>query len=213
MCALFRSVMTGAGAVAILWGSVSCGEVARTGRSPALLVIDSLEAASGSEPDQLSGFLLSDVQTLVEQTVGGQLVMVPSTFNDIGAATLRIVVKDPGTGGLGVPPSDLNAITLRRYRIDYRRADGRNTPGVDVPFPVDGGVTGTITATPSTVGFEMVRHQAKLEPPLRSLVSMGGRLFISTIAEITFYGSDLAGNEVQATGSISVSFGDYADPE
>jgi hypothetical protein len=176
-------------------------------------VIDALEAASGAAPDQLSGFLLSDVQTLVEQTIDGKVVMVPSIFNDIGEATLRIIMKDPGTGGLGVAPSDLNAITLRRYRIVYRRADGRNTPGVDVPFPVDGGVTGTITSTPSTVGFEMVRHQAKLEPPLRSLASLGGRIFISTIAEITFYGADLAGNEVQATGTISVSFGDYADPE
>jgi len=212
MRAIFRSVATGAGALAILFGKLSCGEVARQGRGPALLVIDSLEAASGAEPDTLSGFLLSDVQTLVEQTIDGQLVMVPSIFNDIGEVTLRIVMKDQGTGGLGVSPSDLNAVTLRRYRIVYRRADGRNTPGVDVPFPVDGGLTGTITATPSTVGFEMVRHQAKLEQPLRSLVSLGGRLFISTIAEITFYGSDLAGNEVQATGSISVSFGDYADP-
>lgn len=213
MHAMFRSRATGAGAFAILFGLVSCGEVARQGRAPVVLVIDSLEAASGAEPDTLTGFLLSDVQTLVEQTVDGRLVMVPSIFNDIGEATLRIVAKDPGTGGLGVAPSDLNAVTLARYRIVYRRADGRNTPGVDVPFPVDGGVTGTITTTPSTIGFEMVRHQAKLEQPLRSLVTMGGRLFISTIAEITFYGSDLAGNEVQATGSISVSFGDYADPE
>jgi hypothetical protein len=213
MHAKFRSVARGAAVVAIALGSVSCGEVARTGRAPALLVIDALEAASGAAPDQLSGFLLSDVQTLVEQTIDGKVVMVPSIFNDIGEATLRIIMKDPGTGGLGVAPSDLNAITLRRYRIVYRRADGRNTPGVDVPFPVDGGVTGTITSTPSTVGFEMVRHQAKLEPPLRSLASLGGRIFISTIAEITFYGADLAGNEVQATGTISVSFGDYADPE
>ena len=213
MHAKFRSVATRAATLAIAFGSVSCGEVARTGRAPALLVIDALEAASGAEPDQLSGFLLSDVQTLVEQTVDGKLVMVPSIFNDIGEATLRIVVKDPGTGGLGVTPSELNAITLRRYRIEYLRADGRNKAGVDVPFPVDGGVTGTITATPSTIGFEMVRHQAKLEPPLRSLVGQGGRVFISTIADITFYGSDLAGNEVQAKGSISVSFGDYADPE
>ena len=105
-------------------------------------------------------------------------------------------------------------MTLNRYRIVYRRADGRNTPGVDVPFPIDGGVTATITGSaPSTVAFEMVRHQAKLEQPLRSLANFGGRLFISTIAEVTFYGSDLAGNDVQATGTINVSFSDYADPE
>jgi hypothetical protein len=30
---------------------------------------------------------------------------------------------------------------------------------------------------------------------------------------VTFYGTDQAGNEVQATGSISVNFSDWADPQ
>jgi hypothetical protein len=212
MRAIVRSVTAGAGAVVLVMGSISCGDVARMGRAPVLLVIDSLEAASGADPTTLGGFLLSDVQTLVEQTIDGVAVRVPTIFNDVGQATFRVVTKDQGTGGLGTTPSELNAVMLKRYRIVYRRADGRNTPGVDVPFPVDGGVSATITASPASVGFEMVRHQAKLEQPLRAMAGFGGRLFISTIAEITFYGSDLSGNEIQATGTISVSFGDYADP-
>jgi hypothetical protein len=63
------------------------------------------------------------------------------------------------------------------------------------------------------VPFEIVRHQAKLEPPLRSLAGFGGRLFISTLADVTFYGQDLAGNEIQVTGTMNVSFADYADPD
>ena len=82
-----------------------------------------------------------------------------------------------------------------------------------MPFPVDGAVTATVTATPTVVPFEIVRHQQKLEQPLRSLASFGGRLFISTIAEITFYGADQMGNDVQAKATISVSFSDYADPD
>jgi hypothetical protein len=35
---------------------------------------------------------------------------------------------------------------------------------------------------------------------------------ISTVAEITFYGRDLAGNEVSVTGFLQVNFGDFADP-
>ena len=104
-------------------------------------------------------------------------------------------------------------MTINRYRITYIRADGRNTPGVDVPFPVDGAVTATLRPTPTVVPFEMVRHQQKLEQPLRSLASFGGRLFISTIAEITFYGADQVGNDVQAKATMSVSFSDYADPD
>ena len=71
----------------------------------------------------------------------------------------------------------------------------------------------TVGESPVSVPFEMVRHQAKREAPLRSLVNSGGRLFISSIAYVTFYGTDLAGNDVQVTGTISVSFSDYADPE
>ena len=103
-------------------------------------------------------------------------------------------------------------MTINRYRITYIRADGRNTPGVDVPFPIEGAVTATVTSTPTVVPFEIVRHQQKLEQPLRSLANFGGRLFISTIAEITFYGADQVGNDVQAKATINVSFSDYADP-
>ena len=212
MRAIVRGLIAKAGAVALVAASVSCGDVARQGRSPVVLVIDDIRAASGAEPDTFGGFLLSDVQTMVERTVDGKTVMVPTIFNDIGQATLRVVMKDQGTGGVGVQPSALNSVTVNRYRITFRRADGRNTQGVDVPFGADGGVTATITNIPSTVAFEMVRHQAKQDPPLRALVANGGRMLISTIAEITFYGVDLAGNHVQATGTISVSFGDYADP-
>ena len=207
MRAISRLIMAGA----VLAGSISCGDVARQGRSPAMLILDSLQAAPGAEPDDLSGFLLSDVQTLVEQTINGQTVEVPTFFNDIGQAKVRLVLKDQGAGAA---PSPLNAVTIHRYRIVYRRADGRNTPGVDVPFAIDGGVNATVAGLSSiTVPFEIVRHQAKLEAPLRSLANFGGRLFITTIAEVTLYGTDLAGNDVQATGSINVSFSDYADPE
>lgn len=103
-------------------------------------------------------------------------------------------------------------MTIRRYRVTFLRADGRNVPGVDVPYPVDGAVTATISDSPIAVPFEIVRAQAKLESPLRPLVGFGGRLLISTIAEVTFYGEDQVGNEVQATGTITVNFGDFADP-
>ena len=62
-----------------------------------------------------------------------------------------------------------------------------------------------------SVSFEIVRHQMKLEPPLKNLVGMGGLGFISTIAEVTFYGHDQNGNEVTVTGRIDVQFGDFAD--
>jgi hypothetical protein len=212
MRAVIRPSATGAAAAVLLMASISCGDVARTGRSPAMLIIDSLQAASGADPQAFSDFLLSDVQTLVERTVNGENVMVPTIFNDVGQATLRIELKDQGGAGVPASPSALNQVTLNRYRITFRRTDGRNTPGVDVPFGNDGTLTATVGASPTTVTFEVVQHQAKLDNPLRPLAGFGGRVFVTTIAEITFYGADLAGNAVQTTGTMRVSFADYADP-
>jgi len=213
MRARYRPVITGVAVIALLVGSVSCGDVVRQGTAPVIILIDDLTAASGALPGALGGFLLSDVQTLVDQTVAGQTVSVPVIFNDVAQATMRLIPKDGGNGATNLNPTPWNSVTINRYRITYIRADGRNTPGVDVPFPVDGAVPATITATPVVVPFEIVRHQQKLEQPLRSLANFGGRLFISTIAEITFYGADAMGNDIQVKGTISVSFSDYADPE
>jgi hypothetical protein len=212
MRASYRPAIAGAAAMALLAGSVSCGDVVRQGKAPVLIVVDAMEAASGAAPGTMGGFLLSDVQTLVDQTVGGETVRVPTIFNDIGRATMRLIPKDAGTGQNSLAPTPWNAVTINRYRITFIRADGRNTPGVDVPYPLDGALTATLSSTPTAVPFEIVRHQQKLEQPLRSLANFGGRLFISTIAEITFYGADQVGNEVQAKGTINVSFSDYADP-
>lgn len=214
MRARYRPVIAGVAAVVLLAGSMSCGNLPSTGKAPTIIVVDSLEAASGAEPGNMGGFLLSDVQTLVTQTIGGSTVRVPVIFNDVARATMHLVPKDIGNGQNAIAPTPwANVVTLNRYHIEFIRADGRNTPGVDVPFPVDGAVTVTLGQTPTVVPFEIVRHQQKLEQPLRSLASLGGRLFISTIAEITFYGFDQAGNALQAKATINVSFSDYADPE
>jgi len=205
MRARYRPAIAGAAAIVTLAGSVSCGDVVRQGKAPVLIVVDSVQAASGAEPGDMGSFLLSDVQTLVDDS--------PVIFNDVAEATMHIIPKDVGTGLNSLAPTLWNTVTINRYRITYIRADGRSTPGVDVPFAVDGAVTVTLTASPSVVPFEMVRHQQKLEQPLRSLANFGGRLFITTIAEITFYGADQVGNEVQAKATMNVSFSDYADPD
>lgn len=191
-----------------------CGEVARTGQAPAFLIIDSLTAASGADPGTFSTFLLSDVETLVDRTIGGQTVKVPTIYNDIGRASFRLALKDPGTTANPTAPSTLNEITLNRYRVSFRRADGRNTPGVDVPYGFDGGFTITIpSGGTASASFDIVRHQMKEEPPLANLAQGGGANLISTLAEVTFFGRDQAGNAVEATGTITVNFGDFADPK
>jgi hypothetical protein len=199
-----------ASAAVLAMTAAGCGEFVRESRSPSQLVITSLEAASGAEPDDMGATLRSDVATVIERPDddGGDYT---SFYNDIGQVTMRVQLRDPGTPGTTTAPSTINSVTINRYRVTYRRSDGRNTPGVDVPFPIDSAITVTVGEDNVEAGFDIVRHSQKNEAPLTRLTT--GETFISTVADVTFYGRDQAGNEVAATGSIGITFGNFADPE
>ena len=189
--------------------TASCGsELLRTGRSPVFLQILQIEAAAGNTPDEFVANLQSDVQVIVEVTVGGVTVQQPTIFNDLARISLAVVAKDQ----TGATTSSLNAVTITRYRVNFRRSDGRNTPGLDVPYGFDGATPLTIDAGGTgQVIFDIVRHQMKLDPPLRNLVGFRGIGFIHTIAEITIWGHDQNGNEVSVSGSMDVQFSDFGD--
>jgi len=201
-------------AVCVL-STASCGsELLRTGHTPMLLVVEQMGGASGQDPGAFTSALLSDVQAIVEVEVNGVEVQQATTFNDLGRATISSQRKDQSdlVGGLTQVTSPLNGITLTRYRVNYRRADGRNTPGVDVPFGFDGALSSTIPPEGSVdVIFDLVRHSSKREPPLANLAGGGGLRFINAIAEVTFFGRDQNGNETMVTGFMDVIFGDFAD--
>jgi hypothetical protein len=206
-----------AGLVAVLASSLALGscasELTRTGSSAAYVVIDSLLGASGARPEQFGSPLQSDVVTMVQTTVNGSPVSAPTYYNDLAQVSMRAALKNPGTTLNPTTPSPNTAITFNRYHVDFRRTDGRNTQGVDVPYSFDGAATFTVPAGgQAQFAVEVVRNQAKLESPLVNLRQGGGGIIISTIAEVTFYGRDQVGNEVVATGQMTVNFGDFADP-
>ena len=177
--------------------TAACGDMVMNDRSSGIVVIDSLQAASGADdPPTFSGTLNSDV--LTEGAV----------FSDSARVTMRVIGKDP-TELLSLG----NSVTINRYLVTFRRSDGRNTPGVDVPFPFDSAVTFTVTpgSQSTTASFEFIRHTAKVEAPLLALRNSFS--IIATVADITFFGRDQAGREIAATGSIGVQFGNFADPD
>ena len=178
----------------------ACGKMNTTGRSASYLLIDLLQGATGAKPDAFATVLQADVQT--KGTI----------YEDTGKVTLRIALKDVGDVSAPSAPTTANWVTVTRYHVSFRRSDGRNTQGVDVPFAFDGAATGTFDATGGSLVFVLVRAQAKLESPLAELRGSGGAIIISTIADVTFYGQDQNGNQVAVTGSISVNFADWADP-
>ncbi len=204
--------MVGVGALLLGIASAGCGDLVRQGRGPSQLVIMSLQAASGAEPEDLGGNLQSDVVTNVNRTENGTQTMVPTIFNDVGEVTMSLLLKDPGQPGLLATPSAINQVTINRYRVVYRRTDGRNAAGIDVPYPFDSAATFTVPAEGTvSAGFELVRHTAKQEAPLANLRANADK--ISTIADVTFFGQDQAGNAISVTGSLGINFGNFADPE
>ncbi|NOT24921.1 MAG: hypothetical protein HOP16_02355 [Acidobacteria bacterium] len=189
-----------AGVVCFAVVAAGCGDIARQDRSPVMLVIEFLGGASGATGGStFGGTLQSDVVTLKDGNA--------TVFSDAGQVRMRFTMKDTLT-----TPSALNAVTINRYRVTYRRSDGFNTPGVDVPYPFDSAMTFTIApGGVVTQGFELIRHIAKQEAPLMAL--RANPVVISTVADVTFFGRDQAGNELSVTGSMGVQFGNFADPD
>lgn len=205
-----RSARVGAviGLTAMALAASACGsETMRQGTGSSYLILESLEGgngAAGDSPRFSTQPVPSDVVTFVKETNSY------THFLDPGVATFRLAMKDVTNPNA---PTENNSITINRYRVVYRRTDGRNTQGVDVPFAFDSAVTVTIAGGESIeVPFELVRIQAKLEAPLIAMGNGGGAIAISTIADVTFYGRDQTGREVAVTGSIGVNFANWGDP-
>jgi hypothetical protein len=199
--AVWGGAIRAAFALSLLSAS-GCGDLVRQGTGSSYLIVSALDAASGATPQAFGSNLQSDVITVVDD--------VATIFNDVGRVRFTLGMKDAGSAESPTTPTANNFITINRYHVDFIRADGRNTQGVDVPYAFDGAMTGTIGASDTTIGFTLVRHTAKGEAPLAALAR--SPVIISTIARITFYGRDQTGREVIATAQMSVDFGNFGDP-
>lgn len=207
MTAKLQKLVAGLGALTMSAAMAGCGgEFVRDSQSPVRLVISNLES-----DDQNT--LTSDViQMVTSPDPCTTTSPCPSVVNDMATVQLTLVLRDPGSVASPNSPSLLNQVTVNRYRVKYRRADGHNVPGVDVPYDFDSALTMTVPATGvGEAAFQIVRHTAKEEAPLRALRFSND--IISTIAEVTFYGRDQAGNEISTTGFMGVDFGDFADKD
>ena len=184
--------------------SSGCGTLATQGRSPSQLVVVSIQTARGTGTVPSSGFtsgpLLSDVPNLANNE---------TVFDDFGQVSLRASLKDRGAPGVAAAPTPINDISITSYHVEYRRSDGRSVAGVDVPLAFTGALPMTVAAESTAVGvFELVRHDAKLEPPLAAL-GVGDRV-VTMIADVTFFGRDQAGNSVSASASVQINFANFA---
>lgn len=163
----------------------------------AIILIDSIDAIG---PDgEPVGELYSDV------CAGPPPGCV--AVNDNALVTMSARVEDPFKH-----VAKFGDITIERYRVTYIRSDGRNVPGVEVPFGFDAAANFRVPVD-STVTHQImvVRPQAKLEPPLRNLAFNGGAIAISVTAQIDFFGTDTQGRQHAVQGALDITFADFAN--
>lgn len=177
---------------ASLWMAGCTADFAKNGEGPLLLLITGINSGKVLQSDvSLGGGICPDtVQVRVENKPKNPNVTTVDYRGDI---------------------------VVERYEVRYSRSDGRATQGVDVPYSITGNVAAeVIFLEATTVPVQVVRDQAKLEPPLLQLrtsdVSNGGQAIIVTMfAEITLYGHTTIGQAVTAKGSMQIDFSDFAD--
>jgi hypothetical protein len=134
--------------------------------------------------------------------------------NDDVLVTVNLFRKN-NTAGLQTSP--VEHVYLERYEVNFRRSDGHNVEGVDVPFRVTGPLgnvrfhTAGGNEVENVVSITVVRHQAKNEPPLRNMRNSGNQDIFTTIAEITIHGRTVQGGVLECRGSFQVTFADFED--
>jgi hypothetical protein len=187
----------------------ACTSVEDNSRSASLLTVSNVVGEPGSKGETPGTPLLSDVCDNPDGTP--QDPDTCSVFNDNALVTFDndFLQVGPGTGQ---GTSYLNDILVTQYRVDYVRSNGRNTPGVDVPFGIDGtmdirvGVNSSADAT-----ILVVRHTAKVEPPLSEITTGEGEKVITANAQLRFFGHDIAGRSISATGFLEIHWANYGE--
>jgi hypothetical protein len=134
-----------------------------------------------------------------------------SVCPDLVALRLENHFKNPGVTNTGFR----HDFTVNRYEVHYFRSDGRNTEGVDVPYSITGNLAQeVIEESSATLLLEVVRRQAKLEPPLTNLVGGGGAAIVTMFADVTLHATTTTGqNTNPVTARLQIDFADFADTD
>ncbi len=173
-------------------------------------------------------FLLSCDNTVGDSDKSGVILTITRIFGmDALGNDADYLASDVETGGLGgyltnpivivleaklkkpepiIPGASYKtSVMIDRYTITYTSPEGDPVP---VAFE---GRLAVVCEVDASVDVEIVavRAEAKTAAPLNALI--GTLNVIWAVAEITFFGHDLAGNGVEATGYITVYFADWAD--
>jgi hypothetical protein len=181
----------------------SCNPIENDSRSDTVLLV--VKILGTDIDDNEVGFLQSDVITVNPDTGAG------TVSADSAKVTFTAGSLDPEPW-LGT--SQYFDIYVTHYVVTYSRSDGKNQEGVDVPYSFDGAISARVQIDSQTdVSFVVVRAVSKLEPPLVDMAAGRGEGELKTTARIDFYGHDTQGNDIKATGYLTIFFANYITEE
>jgi hypothetical protein len=168
---------------------------ANNGNSPILLLITSINGGAQLDSDVLSG--------------EGATPPLAFVCPDIVGIRVENHLKNPNIANLDFRGD----IVINRYEVHYFRSDGRGVQGVDVPYAISGNIAvEVISGAAVAIPIEVVRRQAKLEPPLIQLIGgNSGAPVLTTFAEITLHAVTTIGQTMTATGRLQIDFSDFGD--
>lgn len=117
---------------------------------------------------------------------------------------LTVMNKNPNS-----PAAPSSTVQLDSYEVKYSRSDGRGVEGVDVPFRITGNLSASVgVGDEVTVPIEVVRRQAKLEPPLENIFQT---TVLTVNAQVTLFGKTISDKRVSATARFQIDFADFGD--
>jgi hypothetical protein len=171
---------------------------------PAALLAFFLGSCTATEDDDTTNVVVQIVSMQSDICLGAPPGC--TAVNDFGVVTMIAVAKD-----ILRPIGPATTVIFERIRVTFIRADGRNVPGVEVPFSFDSATNFRVGVNEAAVAraFTVVRQQAKLEPPLANLAFGGGAIVLSVIAQIDFFGRDTAGRPIAVRGFLNITFADF----
>jgi len=182
------------------------------------IVVLLLAGCSAVENQGTSGTMLqivsltgNDLQgTAGSTTVFSDVLTNGSIINDNGVAALMALPLDP----LLETQTPYMDVLVDQIDIAFKRTDGRNVEGVDVPYRFTQPVSFLVPINgASTIPFVLIRHIAKTESPLIDLRDpLNPDQVLQLVAIITIHGKDKGGHRVApVTGNITVWCADFAD--
>lgn len=201
-------------AAVCLFFAMGCGQAEYENQSPQNVVITGVGGGDGDLSWTIDEFgIIYTYETNIDNWgmlysyVFGDQTTAGYNIDTLGRVKLKIFPNADSEDFDG----EWGSIILKKYRITYRRTDGRATPGYDVPYPFDGACHIYLEAgSDDELEYEpiiLVRGTAKDEPPLSFLTRQhyGEDSFLTEIV-VEFWGNDLAGNAVYAQGRSLLEF-------